>query len=1750
MRGLIRLGHKSTLVGFSLICLLGFTTKIAQAQAVDPPPYAPIANPLPDTMDQLYRDSLNIKFSRIRVNQAGYRTEDQKFFYVVGGSSSTFQVIDQNGMSVANGTLTPTGQTTSGQLSIRASNNASLVGGGDTRYTMLSPVYAGEVSEGQIPQTIAPGRYRIVSGPDTSEPFVVNDKIYAWVRDDLLKFFGVARDGNTDSWFHPPAHLKDGPNGDGSLTGGWYDCGDHLKESMSMSYTLLMLALSDAALPDRDADDYGRNQNNTYHTDGVPDMLYESKMGVDFFMKSYNVAKGDPSKMYTSVGNFGYDHSWWGQPQFQDLMPQNLGGPVRDVRNEVGSNIMGRVAAGLAFFSKQYAPYDSVYAAQCLAAAKKMYAFGKSEQTGSGSTGAYPTEGTFNDDMAMAAVALLWATKDTSYRYDLYEDSTLGKFANPYFTTGTFPGGWFAYNAPTLQKGGTNTSYANIHSITLWAFYRLILKDPTVAAACGINAAQRLSLIENVVFSIINNIGLLQGGSATIDLPASNPPLWGGHTLTYDPLWKINTLADVVWVWNRYIAGNSTEFFCYYDIAKDLSGVTLPHTPATTDWKAAEVHELLVRQMDYFLGVNPWDISMIYGVGAKNFNHPHHRAANPEGTNMPGAFYHYRPPDGALQGGFPPPAAGDPGLYTEYWGDYIHSESCIDGTDNILLPVLGLVKDDSIDSVTIQVQIKYVGVDSAIIDIRQNNYGTALIRYGTATGSLTTVKAGDSAGVDHLIVLTGLKPGTTYYFQAEATDVKGVTGINNNGGKDFSFTTLAQPPGPAQIAEVKVCNVTANSADILWFTPNGQYDSKVVYDTTKPPKAMVQDVDSAGHPVKFHYVHLSGLQEKTTYWFYVESDGAIDNNQGQYYTFTTPVTHVNFDIRALTYYIGDKQYLGFNIVNQDIQSYDSLDVRFYMRATDSEMADFGVRDDIGQAYLSSGYLDPTNAFKTALDTLIQKQVPVKMPDTYDPATNTYDWYVSLPMGNAVMSSGARFRVDITFVKRNENGDLLDTPSTRLPNSSDWTWAVHSTANGDPVNFGGIQAGTKVGVDTAYIHTEVDQYFTVYRKGEFIWGYSPSATEQSTKVNQYQMTAQLTSPLNDPPETYKIIQQASPTVHVKGTATISGDGKLTDIWVNGIKVPNLGTAAVFDSAANIWNLNIPLTLTPGRNDVDVTLFGGSDPSCQGCAGCAFVDDNFQIDYTKTDAYPSTLTLLSPVDSTALPTLAVIGQTKFLVQVQDKNGDISDQADTLYAVVQNPNQNDSLTLTLIETGAHTGIFRSQVPVAVLDSAPSALGPFQMAMASGDTVWATYQDPTDPTDISRAFLYTVATFPQAVRGWILDPNGDGAVDQAVVVYSSALAGPPDSLQLWFPTAAGQRTFRAGAFQVAGNQVEVTIAPPFPSGVTGFTGSNVNSGHSFLTVGGKQRLSAFTLADSAGPVLDRVVLYPSPLSASGTRLASDTLAVTFSEAVVYNLAYSHPFQAWQAGAITDAAGLTITQVLNNQGNQWTFLVDSTSAVQLNAGDSLRIVSAAQGVHDSAGNPALPVNRWVVVEGLARHTNDTTTATDSTKLPWKLTWGNSVFRAGGWTEGEYPWVIALQDSSGSNIQPIQVSQAGSAVACTGGCPVVSTDTIRNPFRPWVVIQSPSPFGYEARIFSHSGQFLTAVTGEVGPQYFPGGSASAPDATKVFTRVIWNARSDKGTKAGTGVYIWQMQVWPLSNGAAANAGGASQVRRIGVIRDN
>jgi hypothetical protein len=1553
-----------------LVTILMLVSLSFAQYVTDPLPYAKIANPLPDTMDQKNRDSINLKFSPIRINQAGYRPEDKKYFYYVGSSATSFTVVDLSGQTVANGTLTNTGKTASGQLKIKASNNAQLVTGGDTRYEMLSPVYSGTIFEGQIPD-IAPGTYKIKVGNDLSAKFVVDANVYGWVRNALMKFYGVNRCGDSKSWFHPGCHLKD------TVTGGWHDCGDHLKEGATMSYTAAVLGLAAAVFADRDVDVYSANQGITQTTDGIPDILYEAKHGADFVLQSYDKAGGQVGKMITSVGGFGNvgygdDHMWWGRPENQDLMPPSRGGPPRCPRSEPTTDYLGKYAANLAFVSKMFKPYDASYAERCLKAAKALYEFTKPKYDAT-NTPAYNGSGIVSDDIAFGCLALLWATGERKYLEDLCLDKTIGTKANDAFPK-LFQGGWFTKQESLFSKAVTNTDWASSHTHVLWGFYRLVLADQVLCDNLGLTESERLSLIERTIVNLMANLCSVSDPAATQSITLPDGVLWVPSIVKYGLPWY-TMYIPMEWVYNRYQAGNITDMYYYYDITSRIQGMQLPNTPASTDWKTNEIKNTMVRMLDYQLGINPWDISMIYGVGAKNYNHPHHRAANPEGKNVPGAFYKYVPPVGALQGGYKPKNDGA-NLYDEFYNDYFHSETGIDGTTNILMPVIGLAKDDPIGPPGGTVKTLYVGCDKAIVEVTQTKYGKATLYYGTEGGTKKSIVS-DSNDVKHQFTLSGLTNGTIYNYNIVISDVFGRDSVLKylNPDKqlvDFSFKTLTNCPTNAQITNVKVCKVTSDSAEIFWYTPNGEFDSKVVYGTQRPPST-VQNLDVSGHPTKFHYVKIGGLKEKTTYYFYVESGDSRDDNSGQYFSFTTPVEFVKFDVRTIRYEwnvnpdMPSLPAMGVNIVNQDSKAYDSLELRIYFRDKEGFEKDLAGRIDILVLYREDGFQDTIGgALRTAIWKNLQAQHPVKMLDTYDPTDDTYAYYLTIPLWQIQMRSQSRIRMDVLFDswEKTRLTDYMNIAPQHKFTNRDWSFGPHSTTTGDPIDFPGVPNLKKEDVDANYWTQPINYYVTIYRKNEYIWGYSPSMEERKTKKTQYAMNSLVTSPLVNPTGDYVFYERSVKSVDVTGWFKIEPiDGELNDIWVNGVRQSDIKSLYSWSDADQRYNFKIPVPVQNGKNNVDVTLFAGASSECSECYGCAVTNHSFYVEFQGAQQYPSTIALKNDTWQVLPNDTAKLDTTKFNIEVKDRNGNLRGKVrDSLYAKVSNPVAGDSINVLLLETGDSTGVFQSVHMISVVNQTAAQTTTTEIAMNGGDKIWITYVDPTDPEDISEATMVSKADFPVASNGALYDSNGDGAVDKIIVNYNIALKVKPDSVGFTFPAATDNVMAKASYdnFTISANQLTIQLKDPLTKGKTGYTANKNLTAKSYLLNLGDVKISAFILADSAGPVIT------SPVTVNErTGSGNDTLTVTFSEGVNIPVGESTAFTLWQSGTAT---ALTVAGVMDQTQTTYKLLVKSGSG-SIKEGDSLSInssgnVSDQYATKAHKDNPKMPI---VIKEAVPR---------------------------------------------------------------------------------------------------------------------------------------------------------------------------------------
>jgi hypothetical protein len=693
---------------------------------------------MPDTLDQAYFDAINTKISPIRVNQAGYlKSDKERQFYYVGSKATEFEVVDVDGKSLSTkvtGTFTATETETASDWTISAGTDVTT--NAMQRYIVKITGPSGKVFVGNIPQSVPTDkRLRIKVGDEISSTFIVSDDVYTMAKDAALKFLGIQRSGNSESWFHGPSHVKDGAGKvldgkdevtditakAGDLQGGWYDCGDHLKESQTQAFTFMALAVMSATNPAKDVDHYAYNHGEFVKTDGIPDVLREAKHGADFFLRAFRVAKGVVDDMPVSIGNFGSDHGWWGRPEIQDYVnASNRGGyDERDIRlGELGSNISGMIAAGLAILSKDYAQYDKAFADSCLMVAEKMYDFAKNlklkdKNLGTGtydggkpykynriadgwSTPAYNGNNDSHDDLALAAIALHYATYEKTgkmdYLNDAVEDTEIGVAQEGF--AGFFHGGWMAWSRDGMRKSTKNTGWANAHTYALYGFYKMLLKDAETGLKYGIDNETRLAYAENVALALGTNVTYMSAnGTQSISIP--NLVAGGaGEPLYYGDLWY-TMMTDQTWIYNRYQMGNIFEVLAYADVTKDLDGVELPQTGAH-NWNAEAMKKLGINQLNYMFGVNPWDVSFVYGVGDKNDAHPHHRASNPEGRNMPGFSYKYACPVGGLFGGLTPGAENSWAPSTLSWEDYHISETCLDASA-LLLSALTIVSNGGSD---------------------------------------------------------------------------------------------------------------------------------------------------------------------------------------------------------------------------------------------------------------------------------------------------------------------------------------------------------------------------------------------------------------------------------------------------------------------------------------------------------------------------------------------------------------------------------------------------------------------------------------------------------------------------------------------------------------------------------------------------------------------------------------------------------------------------------------------------------------------------------------------------------------------------------------------------------------------------------------------------------------------------------------------------------------------------------------------
>lgn len=1043
------------------------------------------------------------------------------------------------------------------------------------------------------------GEYFLVVGKDTSATFHVHPSIYNSILENSLQFFGIQRCGNTDSHFHKPCHLKDGSKVGHDLTGGWHDCGDHFKVSETLGYTAYVLSMVYLTYPNKAEDRYGHSYADTVFTDGIPDILYEAKIGADYILKLYKASKADGlienNDMYHSVGVDEKDHSFWDLPERQDAQPESKGGPDRVVLTGIGANTSGMFVAALANVAAGYRVYDPAYSDTLIEAAKDIYKnvmmplfdYGNGNEMGKTTSfpGFYTGGGPRYDDGAAAALALWYATKDTTYRYDLYKNTNI--FNNPTnsrFNLDYFKAG-FLGNESGFSPGGWATDYQNIHTYVLFAFQNLILKSTETAAEFGLTEIERdsLSMRTMATFRKILNDATNQGDSTVLVNPGVNSNEKSeAHEGPTDL--KVITPYNLVWTsfdWGviRYNLGTAVSIFLMYELTKDERYL-----------------KVALDNMYYALGANPWDISLLMGAGDKNPQHPHNRSANPDGFNTGGMPYQYRCPKGALMGGRDPEKT-----LIEDWSKYTSTETCIDFSAQFLFPAQSLAETlppDNEGPLFSNIVGTPITDSTAIVSWDANEVALVTVFYDVVPNSAnpksvqqTTASKGGS------VTLTGLIPGQTYYFFLEGMDTKRNITTDDNHGYWYSFTMT---PKMTEIKGVTICQVDHRSAKIYWWSTD-RLNGVVNYGKAKG--AYTETQNASGSAVLFHEAELTGLEAGTTYYFTVSS-GAKTSEE---YSFTTEThaTYADLDIslkpssysnEAACSQWQDCHAFIMSLSNNDTVPFEDFEVRMYLKDPNLSA--------LGNSHQNFGG-----------DGQMGKPISVTFGSAQEDGFGGY--YLPINVKGKLEVSG---QLIIQIIFHNYDPNVKTVKFKDIEGS--WSLRAH-TEETDPEHFEGIdltQAPYFKGSETTFLEHNSngekvvaftrDPYITVYYHGKHIYGYGPDYTPENGPQVKRTIETTFTSPFVSPRYS---VEREDPLTTYAATSKVSPTGVLDAVEMNSnpykFEYPNTKRT---DSIA----FGTDTTLAYGNNYMEWVTWHNrnanmKDENKYDCA-CAVVRSNVEID----------------------------------------------------------------------------------------------------------------------------------------------------------------------------------------------------------------------------------------------------------------------------------------------------------------------------------------------------------------------------------------------------------------------------------------------------------------------------------------------------------------------------------------------------------
>jgi hypothetical protein len=369
--------------------------------------------------------------------------------------------------------------------------------------------------------------------------------------------------------------------------------------------------------------------------------------------------------------------------------------------------------------------------------------------------------------------------------------------------------------------------------------------------------------------------------------------------------------------------------------------------------------------------------------------------------------------------------------------------------------------------------------------------------------------------------------------------------------------------------------------------------------------------------------------------------------------------------------------------------------------------------------------------------------------------------------------------------------------------------------------------------------------------------------------------------------------------------------------------------------------------------------------------------------------------------------------------------------------------------------------------------------------------------------------------VLAWATDRNGDGQVDQVVLVWSNPPSNRHPFLLSWPGSNGGMQihVIDSTSGTWSGDTLRIPVLWPF--GAT--SGPGVGQQLDVYDDGSVDTLP-FTFADSVAPVVDFARLgYAAP----GATL--DTLEVHFSEPVRFGGGTILRVQG-ATGTVLDVVGVQTTQ--SSDGRTAWITLDPTNPAYtvFQRGDAVQAYPGPSGLRDTSGNIASETGHFQAIvfgERPPRFSLDF--------LP-----GQWVDATGGTTP-----------TSGSTIQ-VLVRAAGSSVWTALDGSAVDPQVVR--IGPHIL--SNGPLGGDVVLFDNLGTHV--VSRSLDDLMAAGQAQTLPtDPSGQWEAwIAWDGRSAQGRTAASGVYAERVILRRPSANGKTWTGWLNKVYRLGWLRKN